>query len=320
MNNLFTKFKEIIANNKSFAIISHLSPDGDNLGSIKSLYLYLKNLNKEVYPILFDKIPSNLKFITNDIPFTSNDKLIVDVLIAVDCGDKKRLGNIEYIYDNSKEIIKIDHHISGENYGTLNIIDPQISSTCELISKLFLDLNIEITPEISTSLLLGILTDTGRFLYERATEDTFQMAAKLIENGAEKDLLMKKLFQSNKLNALNAINKINNNAKFYYDNHLVITSVTNDFLNDYNLEVSDVETAINYYRDAEEVEVSCMLKEKENNKFKISFRSKNYVDVNLIANYFNGGGHKFASGCIINGDLKEVEEKIVERFKTINWQ
>ncbi|HHX71017.1 MAG: bifunctional oligoribonuclease/PAP phosphatase NrnA [Miniphocaeibacter sp.] len=320
MNDLFIKFKEIIAKYNSFAIISHLSPDGDNIGAIKSLYLFLKDLNKEVYPLQFDKIPDNLSFITENIPFTTNDKLTVDVVIAVDCGDKKRLGNIDYTFSNSKEIIKIDHHISGENYGTLNIVDSEISSTCELISEMFFNLNIKITPEISTALLLGILTDTGRFLYERANENTFQITAKLIKNGAEKNLLMKKIFQSNKLNALNAMNIINNNAKFYYDNHLVITFVTKDFLAKYNLEISDVETAINYFRDADEVEVSCMLKEKENNNFKVSFRSKNYVDVNLIANYFNGGGHKFASGCVIKGNLKQVEDKIIERFKTINWQ
>ena len=149
--------------------------------------------------------------------------------------------------------------------------------------------------------------------------NTFDTASKLIKLGADKNYLMKKLFQSDKLTALKAITEINNNAEFYYENSLVITSVTNKFLKDRNLEIADVENVINYYRDAEDVEVSCMIKEKDDNIFKISFRSKNYVDVNKIASSFNGGGHKFASGCIIEGNLNKVKEIIIERFKSIKW-
>lgn len=320
MKDKYIRFFETIANYNSFAIVSHISPDGDNLGSIIALYNYLTHLNKLVYPVELDKIPSKLKFITAGIPFTNNNKLDVDVLIAVDCGDKKRLGDIDYIFNNSKEIIKIDHHLSDENYGTINIVDSNISSTCELISNILIDYSHNIlSKEIATPLLLGILTDTGRFLYERADDNTFDTASKLIKLGADKNYLMKKLFQSDKLTALKAITEINNNAEFYYENSLVITSVTNKFLKDRNLEIADVENVINYYRDAEDVEVSCMIKEKDDNIFKISFRSKNYVDVNKIASSFNGGGHKFASGCIIEGNLNKVKEIIIERFKSIKW-
>ncbi len=321
MRDIYINFFETIAKYNSFAIVSHLSPDGDNLGSIIALYNYLKSLNKLVYPIELDSIPSRLKFITEGIPFTNNNKLDVDVLISVDCGDKKRLGDIGYIFNNSKEVIKIDHHLSDENYGTINIVDSNISSTCEIISNILnYDSKNIISRDIATPLLLGILTDTGRFLYERADYNTFKTASNLIKLGADKDYLMKKLFQSDKLAALKAINEINNNAEFYYKNSLVVTYVTNEFLENRNLEISDVENVINYYRDAEDVEVSCMIKEKDENVFKVSFRSKNYVDVNEIASTFNGGGHKFASGCVIEGNLSRVKDIIIERFKSIQWE
>ncbi|WP_099203189.1 DHH family phosphoesterase [Miniphocaeibacter massiliensis] len=320
MNANSFKFKEIIAKNNSFAIISHLSPDGDNLGALLSIFYYLKNLGKKVFAIELDKIPKSLQFVVEDILFTNDTNIEVDVLIALDCGDKKRLGEIDNIFDNAKEIIKIDHHLSEEYYGTLNIVDSNISSTCELISNILFDIDANINDKIATLLLMGILTDTGRFLYERADYNTFITTSKLLKLGAKKDFLMKKLFQSSDLNALKLVNKINNEAEFYYNNKLVISSVTTDVLNKYNLETSDVDEAINYYRDSSEVEVSCMIKQKEDNLFKISFRSKSYIDVNKIAETFGGGGHKFAAGCAVEGSLKFVKNKIIERFKDIEWE
>ena len=258
------------------------------------------------------------KFIVKDIPFTNNTEIDVDVLIAVDCADKKRLGNIEYLFKNTKEIIKIDHHLVNDNYGTLNIVDPEISSTCELIAKILFSMDAEIDINIATVNLMGILSDTGRYLYKKVNSSTFDISSKLIELGAAKDLLMNKLFQSFSLNSLKATNEIINNAEFYFDDFLVITSVDNDLLNKYKLNYSDVENAINYYRDAEEVEISCMIKETEHNFFKISFRSKN-IDVNEIAESFGGGGHKNASGCTIKGNLATVKNKITERLKNIEF-
>ena len=123
-----------------------------------------------------------------------------------------------------------------------------------------------------------------------------------------------------KQEAREVINKINNEAKFYYNNALVISTVTTNMINSFEVEMSDVDYAINYYRDAKDVEVSCMIKEKEANLYKISFRSKNYIDVNKVAKSFNGGGHKFAAGCVIEGSAAEVEQRIIERFKDIEWK
>lgn len=315
MKNKLKRFEEIIAKYDKFAIISHLNPDGDNLGSIVSLYEYLTDINKIAVPIELDKIPSRFDFITEDIPFTSETDLNIDVLIAVDCGDRKRLGDIDKLFNNAKEIIKIDHHLSDENYGTLNIVDSNISSTCELISNILIEMDILFNEKISSALLMGILTDTGRFLYERADYNTFNIAAKLIKDGADKNLLMNRLFQSDSLKSLKAINEINKNAEFYFNNFLVISSVTNEFLNRFDVEMPEVENAINYYRDTKEVEVSCMIKQKSEDSFKISFRSKTIVDVNKVAESFGGGGHKFASGCLIEGSLESVKDKIIEKIR-----
>lgn len=316
----FKNFQNIIKKYNSFAIVSHLNPDGDNLGSIISLYYFLSDLGKNVYPLELDIIPNDLLFLTKKIPFTNDVNIEVDVLIAVDCGDKKRLGNIDNIFNNAKEVVSIDHHIVKEYYGTLNLVDPYISSTCELITNFLIYSNASITKEIATPLLTGILTDTGRFLYERSTSETLKTSAKLMDFGADKNYIVKQLFQYYNLNSLKAINEINEKAKFFYNNKLVVTVANKSLLKKYNVSIPDIDQAINYYRDCKEVEVSCLIKEIDKNNYKISFRSKNYINVSEIAATFGGGGHKFAAGCTLSGDLENILNKIIERFKKIDWK
>ncbi|WP_300410556.1 bifunctional oligoribonuclease/PAP phosphatase NrnA [Lagierella sp.] len=308
------ELREIIAKNKSFAVISHLRPDGDNLGSIIAMSRLLENLGKIVYPIQLDLMPDKFNFITNNINFYSDIIFEVDVVIALDCADKKRLGEVDSLLNSAKDIIKIDHHNTIENYGTLNIVDKDISSTCELLTKIFINLNIEFTPQISTALLTGILTDTGRFLYDSADEETLNISSFLINNGADKKLLMDKLFQSESLNSKKAQLEILKNAHFYYDSNLVILRQTKSILDSYSVSDSDVENAINYYRESKEVKAVVMIKEITETSYKVSFRSKSGVDVCQIATEFGGGGHIQASGCKIEGPIDVVESKIVERF------
>lgn len=314
------KLKSIIDKSNSIAIISHMSPDGDNLGSLIAMYIALKEMGKNVIGIELDKIPEYLKFLPKLNELSNENNLTVDTLITVDCANTNLLGEkAECIIKNSKNIINIDHHKTNEKFGDLNIVDSNISSTCELIAKIFIDLDIKFNEDISTALFTGICTDTGRFLYNSTTQDTFEIAASLIKNGADKSYIMEKLFQSHNLKARKLSTKILSNSEFLYDNKVVISSITNDILEEYNLEVSDLNDVINYYRDTNEVEISCFIKEKLDGGFKISFRSKNNIDVSKIAESFGGGGHFSAAACQINGEIDVVKEKLIKRLDNIEW-
>ncbi|NMB09806.1 MAG: bifunctional oligoribonuclease/PAP phosphatase NrnA [Tissierellia bacterium] len=314
------EFENIIENSKNIAIISHMSPDGDNLGSLLAMYLALKKEGKKVIGLELDEIPKYLNFLPKIEELSNNENLNIDTLITVDCANTKLLGELgRKVFDNSKNIINIDHHKTNENYGDLNIVDSKISSTCELVTNMFIDLNISFDSEISTALFTGICTDTGRFLYNSTTQDTFKIASLLIENGADKNFIMERLFQSHDLLARKLSTQILSKSEFLYNNKVVISSITNDILDKYNLKITDLNDVINYYRDTNEVEISCFIKEKPEGGFKVSFRSKNHIDVSQIAESFGGGGHFSAAACQIDGDLNEVKEKLIKRLDNIEW-
>lgn len=312
--NKIQELKEIIANNERFAIISHLSPDGDNLGSLIAMTNYLNDIGKTVFPIELDTIPNKFKFITNSIRFYDNSSLEADVLITLDCADRKRLGDIDNLFETSKKVIKIDHHNSGDDYADLSIVDSEISSTCELLSEIFLELNVKFTPAISTALFMGILTDTGRFLFDSANSRTFEIASILCSNGAEKEFLMDKIFQSESLNAKRAQLEILKNASFYYGSKLVILEQSLNLLDKYGVTDTDVENVINYFRESIEVCAVALIKELSKDNYKISLRSKGNINVCEIAKKHGGGGHINASGLKIEAPYKEVENKIIEGF------
>lgn len=323
MNNLkekLIKIEDIIKNSKKIGIISHMNPDGDNLGSLTAVYNTFKLIGLDVLAFQLDEIPEYLKFLPclDELSYCDDIKDI-DTLITLDCASPELLGNAKQSLKYINNIINIDHHKSNSLYGNINIVEPNISSTCELVYKILKTYNLKIARDTATSLFTGICTDTGRFLYSSTTQDTFMTISKLIDYGAEKDLIMQKLFQSGNLNAKKLSNVILSNSIFRKSNKIVISIVTNNLLDKYQLKLTDLTDIINYYRDTKEVEVSCFIKEQPDGSFKVSFRSKNLIDVSVIANDFGGGGHFSAAACQISGNLEDVKTKLIKRLDAIEW-
>ena len=179
-----------------FIVTSHVNPDGDNIGSTFAMYYYLKSLDKDVYYVLDDDTPINLKFLLKDIEILSSEEFInLNIeqynLIALDCGDLNRICIDKSIIENSKKLICIDHHASNDNYGDLNYVMPEEYSTCELVYNLLKKINEDkntqvIDQKIATALYTGVVTDTGKFSYSNTHPSTFEMAKELLILGAVK--------------------------------------------------------------------------------------------------------------------------------------
>jgi hypothetical protein len=307
------KFKEQLNEASSIALISHLDPDGDNLGSLTALSKSLLNLGKKVYPIEFDKIPENLKFLPNLDLLSDNTDINIDMIICLDCANYKRLGQIDELFNKSKFRINIDHHQSNEFYGDVNIVKKGYSSTCELVFDVINEVNLPIDEEISMSLLTGISTDTGRFLYSATTADTLAKASKLVENGADMMKINELIYQSKKFEAQLLENEILSKTEIYND-YVAIGFVMTDQLNKYNVEISDIDSVINTFRDTDKIKISVLIKQQTENEYRVSFRSKGNIDVGLIAKNLGGGGHKNAAATRITGDFETVSNKIKEEI------
>ena len=140
-NNIESIIKYLKGSNDDFIVTSHISPDGDNIGSTLSMYYALNKLGKNVYYVLDDNPPQNLKFLVENMNILKSEEVNLDSynIVALDCGDKNRICISQNLIDNAKKIICIDHHASNDYYGDFNYIDTEASSTCELVYNLLVE-------------------------------------------------------------------------------------------------------------------------------------------------------------------------------------
>ncbi|MGO1367935.1 MAG: DHH family phosphoesterase [Senegalia sp. (in: firmicutes)] len=297
-------------------LISHVNPDGDSIGSLLALGKALKNIyNDKVILLKSDNIPNKFMFL-KDIDLLSNLDVLDNIkdnsiLITLDCGDISRIGSTLNYIEKFNKIINIDHHISNDKFGDINILDSKTSSTGEIVFNLLKDNKLKIDKNIATSLYMAISTDTGSFKYESATSKTYKAAAELLEYDIDKSKIIFELYQNRSIEKTNIFIEAIKNIEFHNDNKIGNTTVTLEMMRKVNASPEDVNGIVEFIRDTENVEVAYVIKEVENNKFKISFRSKAYLDVSAIANVFGGGGHIRASGITIDGDLSNIKENLL---------
>lgn len=311
---------EALSRSNSIAITSHTDPDGDSIGSILALGLALKQKHKDIQILIKDSLPSRYKFLPGSDLIKKYDDIEerkFDLLFVLDCGDENRTGNNK-ILKNSKTIINIDHHISNTKFGDINIININSSSTCEMIFQVIKDLHLLINKEIAMCIYTGILTDSGNFMYDNANEKTHLIAAELLRTNFNKNKIIYNLYQRKSINSLKFIGYLLTNMEIALNGRLAIFKITLDLLNKFNVSYNNIESLVNYGRDMEGVQISIVIREQEDGSVKLSFRSKDdNVDVRALAQLFNGGGHKKASGATLNSSLIEAESMVIEKSKKI---
>lgn len=311
MMNLNQEIKS--ANN--IAIIGHIKPDGDCIGSVTALYQYIKQIdaNKEVDMIL-DKFKNNYSFIPviNDI-IESPKYNSYDLCFCMDCGALERLGRYGNIFTNAKKTVVFDHHITTEKFGDTLNLNYNSSSTCEYLYE-FLDKDY-ITKDIATSLYTGLISDTGVFRYSCTSQKSFIMAAELLQKGINHSEIVEesyfsKTYISNKFMAACILN-----SKLLENDKIIYTVADKKLMKKYGIDKSEIEGIVESMRDTDTVEVSIFAYEIDENIYKISLRSKNYVDVSEVCSKFSGGGHVRAAGCTLRGNFKLLFNELLKEVK-----
>lgn len=315
MNNLI----QLINKSKSIAVIAHINPDGDSIGSILSLGLALKKFNCNIDILLSDDFPGRFKYLpgVHHIKKPNTDFFEYDMVFVLDCGDANRLGAHKSLLNN-RTIVNIDHHVSNDGFGDINIVDINASSTCEIIYKVIKEgLSIEIDKDIATCLYTGIVSDTGSFKYDNTSPYTLRVAAELMELGVDTAEVSLNLYHSNSLNSVRFLAEVLKEMEIFLEGKVAFITMKQENIRAYNVQHEDMEGLINYCRDIEGVEVAVSLRELEDNTTKASFRGKSYFDVNQLASIFGGGGHIKASGATIPLSPTEAKELILKEIQKI---
>lgn len=298
------RITEEVRNAGSIAVSGHIRPDGDCVGSVMGLYLYLKKELPEaeidVYlekpAEIFDCI-SHIEDIKSEFNNVETGK-IYDVFIVLDCADD-RLGEVRVLYEKARKKINIDHHISNPGCGDVRIVEPERSSTAELLYDLMDPAALD--EEIARALYIGIIHDTGVLRYSNTAPHTLQVVSELIKFGFDFSKIIDDTFYEKTYVQTQIMGRaILESVRFMHDK-CIVSMVSRRMMDFYQVTPQDLDGIVNQLLAVKGVECAIFMYEIRTLEYKISMRSKGRVDVAAVAMRFGGGGHVRAAGCTMNG-------------------
>lgn len=299
-------------------IISHVFPDGDALGSQLALAEILESLGKEVYcycqehvSAMYDFLPGFEK-VKSVLPETQQ----FDAAVAVDCGDRFRLGHSVDTLLKIHPFVVIDHHAGHREFGDISWVEAGRSSTAEMIFDLALALNADITYSAAFCLYTAIVSDSGSFKYDSTSAYTFQVASHLLNRGVVPSEVAGKLFDNYSVNRLQLLEKVLGSLEIHADGQIAVISATDEMFAETGARREDTEEFINLPRSLGSVKVAALLKETGDGFIKVSLRAKGDCDVSEVALKYGGGGHRNAAGYRMkNKTLAEIREQLLQELK-----
>jgi phosphoesterase RecJ-like protein len=304
---------QIIRNSRRIAIVSHIRPDGDAVGSVLGLGLSLIAAGKEVQMIIEDGVPKSFLNLHGTDQIHKQFVEPIDCSIVVDCSDLSRTGKV--FLEGFIPDINIDHHNTNLEFARVNLVDSSATATTEILSKLLPAWDLTITLPVAEALLTGLITDTLGFRVSGLKPSTLRIAADLFEIGADLPILYTKALHNRSYRAARYWGA--GLSKLQLDDRLLWTFLTLDDRAAVNYPGRDDADLINILQTIEEADIFVIFVEQKNNRVKVSWRARTGYDVSKIARMFGGGGHKPAAGADIQGSIDEVIEQILTATRTL---
>lgn len=309
----------VIYNNRNYCISTHTNPDGDAIGSQLGLAHILESLGKSVTLFNRDPTPQIYRFLrgADRILQTPGQNRSFEVYFIMDCSDKSRVGDELASQIQSRIIINIDHHVTNQHFADINWVDPDASSSAEMIYLLARRLQATISPEMAECLYTGIFMDTGSFRQSNTSSRTLKIAGDLVELGANPGRVSQEIYGKQSLAKIQLLGMVLNTLEIRADGMLALISVTRDMFNATGTTAEDVEEFVNYPRSIQGVKVGALLREEPIRGIKVSLRSKDSIDVARLASEFGGGGHQAAAGFYLDAALKDAKDRLEEEVRRI---
>jgi phosphoesterase RecJ-like protein len=307
---------DAIRSASEIALACHVSPDGDALGSMLALHSILENGGYDVVSSFSQpfvvaphyRLIPGLERMVEPEGYPSEP----DVMITFDCGSLARLGDLERSAKAARELIVLDHHVSNDGYGTINVIDPQAAATGVVVRRLAARLGLPLTRDAAVCLYAALVCDTGRFQYESTTPAVFDLARELVGFEVPIADLSRTLFEEHRFAYLKLLGEALGRAELVPEKRLVWTFVTQADLHRHGVTFEEIEGLVDIVRRAREAQVTCVLKEANDGTLRVSLRSIGDVDVSRIAAEHGGGGHRFAAGFTTDLSVTATIQRIID--------
>ena len=304
---------ELLKQANKIVIVSHVSPDGDTLGSSLALMHTLRSLGKEVVMNVDDDIPAVYSFlpgIQEYRRFAAGESVEADLLVVIDASSADRAGNaMEAV--NALAVLNIDHHKTNTHFADYLYLDADAAATAEIIYSLLQTMAVPLNIDVATCIYEGLYTDTGSFKYSNTTSNTLATAAALLKLGVNPSTISDNMEVKSR-HQVEMLGEVLKTLTFLHDGRVAFVEIAPE-LYDHNI---DTDTFVSYPRYIEGVEIALLFKQVEANLTRVSFRSK-AIDVAKIALSFGGGGHQKAAGCSIYAPLKEAEKTVLQALEEL---
>ncbi len=314
---------EEIRQGERFLLTTHENPDGDALGSLLAMHDILEALGKDSVMFLAAKefpLPVEYRFLPLEEVFHEPPADLADrVVIFLDCGNIDRMP-VEFLREGENTVLNIDHHHDNTRFGTVNLVDVDASCTAEILYDLVGLLGVELTPEMANALYVGLITDTGNFMYENTDARSHRMAAALIEAGVDVNGTYRRLYEHAPLEKLKLVARALEGIQRFEEGLLAITYISADDYRETGASEPLTEGIIDQLRTIDGTAIAAVVRDQADGgraAHKVSLRSTDgRVDVSAIARKHGGGGHRRAAGFGTDLSYPQVVEFLRDEIRS----
>lgn len=319
----FAAVIDFIRRNSKFIITAHETPDGDALGSEYAMLLALRQLGKQAQILNADPAPAKFTFVDRSRDFVvleRRQQIPPDIrehaLLILDVNDINNIGQVAtLILPRVREYFIVDHHDSETEELSQNHIEQNASSTCEILFLLFREMGVEIDLPIARALYMGIVYDTGMFIYPKTTALTFSIAHDLVETGVNPNEIYTQVYESNSISSLVLMSRVLATLELHYGGNVAVQTMTRELIQESEATYEEADQLINIPLRSRDIRVSIFLKENPEGLKRCSLRSKGNIDVAVIAQSFGGGGHKTAAGFKCPRPFEVMKVEVLELLR-----
>ena len=302
-----------LKNNERFLLATHVNPDGDAIGSLGALALVLEGMGKQVVAYCQDEVPEFLRF----LPYA--DRIVseisgldrFEVAVVLDCGAFDRIGSAVEVLQLVGKIIHIDHHSSSGDFGQLNLVRPECSSTAEILYEIFQAIPVSLTPEVAENIYTAILTDTGSFRFANTTARTLAIAAEMVSLGVAPEKVAGEIYDSMSPERIELLARSLDTLTLRSNGRVAAMHVSRRMLEETGTSFIDTDGFVNYPRAISTAEIAIFFREMDADEVNVSLRSRGGLNVAEFARIHGGGGHHNAAAFRLGGSLSEVVEKVL---------
>ncbi len=317
-------FEQVVAElerGSKFLLTTHQNPDGDALGSLLGMHELLGRLGKDSVMFLASDqfpLPDEYRHMPlDDVVSTPPHDVGERVAVFLDCGNINRMP-VDFLLEEGVHIVNIDHHHDNTRFGTVNLVMPNVSCAAEIVYRLAGAMDVEVSGTMAEALYIGLITDTGRFMYENTTAEAHLMAADLVRSGVVTHEIYRQVFEGLPERRLLLLGRALSRLERYDDGLLTLTYLTIDDFLETGADESDSEGVVDYFRAVGGTAVGALVRARPSNgspeSHKVSLRATDgRVDVSVIARGFGGGGHRQAAGFFTDLPVPELVGRIREQ-------